>query len=363
MIETGTMERLLERARWAPSGDNTQPWRFEVVAEDRVVIHGLDTRTDVIYDFDGRPSQLAHGALLETLRLAASRVGLRADWSIRDGCSEEAPIYDVVLVADPTLRPDPLEAYIEARVVQRRPMRVTALGPGGRETLAAAVGPAFRLRFFEGFEGRWAVAKLLWHSARIRLTMPEAFSVHRSIIEWGARFSDDRIPEQAVGVDPVTARLMRWVMQRWSRVDFFNRYLFGTVAPRVQLDLLPALGCAAHVLMTPARPLRTLGDFVAAGVAMQRLWLAAEAAGMHLQPEMTPVIFRWYVQAGRSMSSQRGIDAAAQDLAQRFDKLASAAPADDFAFLCRVGFSASPQARSLRRPLRALRASARRGTE
>ncbi|MER2552630.1 MAG: nitroreductase family protein, partial [Thauera sp.] len=122
MIETGTMERLLERARWAPSGDNTQPWRFEVVAEDRVVIHGLDTRTDVIYDFDGRPSQLAHGALLETLRLAASRVGLRADWSIRDGCSEEAPIYDVVLVADPTLRPDPLEAYIEARVVQRRPM-------------------------------------------------------------------------------------------------------------------------------------------------------------------------------------------------------------------------------------------------
>lgn len=354
MIERGTMERLLERARWAPSGDNTQPWRFEVLGDDRVAIHGFDTRADVVYDFDGRPSQLAHGALLETLRLAASRVGLRAEWSIRAGSSEHAPIYDVVLIADPALQPDPLEAFIESRVVQRRPMRVTALGPSGREALAAAVGPDFRLRFFEGFDGRWQVAKLLWRSARIRLTMPEALHVHRSIIEWGARFSEDRIPEQAVGVDPGTARLMRWVMANWDRVDFFNRYLLGTVAPRVQLDLLPALGCAAHVLMTPVRPLRGLADFLAAGMAMQRLWLATEAAGMHLQPQMTPVIFRWYAQAGRRLSARPGIDREAGVLARRFDALAEAAATDDFAFFCRVGVSLAPRSRSLRRPLPAL---------
>jgi len=169
-----------------------------------------------------------------------------------------------------------------------------------------------------------------------------------------ARFSEDRIPEQAVGVDPLTARLMRWVMQSWSRVEFFNRYLLGTVAPRVQLDLLPALGCAAHVLMTPVRPLRTLGDFVAAGAAMQRLWLAVEAAGMHLQPEMTPVIFRWYVQAGRSLSPHPGMDAAAGALARRFEALADAGPADGFAFFCRVGYSALPHSRSLRKALGSL---------
>ncbi|RTL16759.1 MAG: molybdopterin biosynthesis protein MoeY, partial [Rhodocyclaceae bacterium] len=56
MIEQGTMERLLERARWAPSGDNTQPWRFEVLGVDRLAIHGFDTRAEVVYDFDGRAS-------------------------------------------------------------------------------------------------------------------------------------------------------------------------------------------------------------------------------------------------------------------------------------------------------------------
>lgn len=354
MANDELLTRILERARWAPSGDNTQPWRFEILGEDRLAVHGFDTRDHVIYDFDGRASQLAHGALLESLRLAAGCHGLRAEWTIRPGCPDNAPVYDVRLVPDPALEPDPLAEFIESRVVQRRPMRTTPLDASQRAALVAAVGPGFKLRFFESLSERMAVAKLLWANAHIRLTTPEAFEVHRSIIEWGARYSDDRIPEQAVGVDPATARLMRWVMQSWERVHFFNRFLLGTVAPRVQLDLLPALRCAAHVLMTPARPLCELGDFVAAGAAMQRLWLAAEAAGMHLQPEMTPVIFRWYAQAKRSISSHPGIDAAAQDLARRFDKLACVGPADHFAFLCRVGFSESPQARSLRRPLSAL---------
>ena len=75
--------RILDLARWAPSGDNTQPWRFEIVADDHIAIHGFDTRDRVIYDFDGHPSQMAHGALLETLRIAASGFQLEAEWARR----------------------------------------------------------------------------------------------------------------------------------------------------------------------------------------------------------------------------------------------------------------------------------------
>ncbi|HRP76462.1 MAG TPA: molybdopterin biosynthesis protein MoeY [Rhodocyclaceae bacterium] len=354
MVKTERIEGILDRARWAPSGDNTQPWRFEILGEDHVAIHGFDTRDHVLYDFDGRASQLAHGALLETLRLAAGCQGLRADWSIRPGCADTAPVYDVRLVPDATLEPDPLAEFIESRVVQRRPMRTTPLDASQRAALVDAVGPGFTLRFFESLSERMAVAKLLWANAHIRLTTPEAFEVHCSIIEWGARYSDDRIPEQAVGVDPATARLMRWVMQSWERVRFFNRYLLGTVAPRIQLDLLPALGCAAHILVQAPRPPQGLADYLAAGAAMQRLWLAAEAQGLHLQPEMTPVIFRWYARAGRSLSAKAGINAAAARLAQNFEAIVPASRDDAFMFFCRVGRSAAPHARSLRLPLASL---------
>ena len=66
------LENILEQARWAPSGDNTQPWRFEVVDPRHVVVHGFDTRSHCVYDLDGHPSQLSLGALLESMALAAS---------------------------------------------------------------------------------------------------------------------------------------------------------------------------------------------------------------------------------------------------------------------------------------------------
>jgi nitroreductase len=71
-----TLEQILELARWAPSGDNTQPWRFEVLDERRLVVHGHDTRDHCVYDLDGHPSQMSIGALLETMAIAASTFAL-----------------------------------------------------------------------------------------------------------------------------------------------------------------------------------------------------------------------------------------------------------------------------------------------
>ena len=201
------------------------------------------------------------------------------------------------------------------------------------------------------------MAKLLWNSAKIRLTCPEAFHVHCEIIEWGKCFSTDRIPEQAVGVDPLTAKLMKWVMKSWERVDFFNRYLLGTIVPRIQLDFIPALACAGHLLLRPADAKRL--DPVATGIALQRLWLTTTSLGLYLQPEMTPIIFRWYVQAGRSISTTPQIDLAAKSLAAGFEALAGSTPADDFCFFCRVGHSARPKSRSTRKAVADLLISAK----
>lgn len=351
MPEREVLLNILDLARWAPSGDNTQPWRFEIVSGDHIAIHGFDTRDHVLYDFDGHPSHMAHGALLETLRIAATQHGLGASWQRRPGTPETAPIYDVTLTPIDGLAPDPLIAVIRQRCVQRRMMRTTPLTEKQREAIRAAVGPDFSVRFFESFAERYAVAKLLWRNAKLRLTCPEAFEVHRSVIEWGAQYSADRIPDQAVGVDPITARLMHWVMQSWERVEFFNRYLGGTIAPRIQLDFLPALACAAHVLLMPKRAPQALEDHVRAGEAMQRLWLTVASQGLYLQPEMTPVIFRWYAQAQRPISRVPAIDAGASLLAGELESLAALGRANPCSFFCRVGFSGAPDARSLRREL------------
>lgn len=344
------LHKILDLARWAPSGDNTQPWRFEIISDSHIAVHGFDTRDSVVYDFDGHASQMAHGALLETLRLAATRFGLLAEWSIRPGCPETNPIYDVTL-SQSDIAEDPLVQSIESRAVQRRPMRTKPLSAAQKDALRAAVGDRYTLVFFESFSERLAIGRLLWRNARIRLTCPEAYPVHRDIIEWNARFSADRIPERAVGVDPATAKLMRWVMQSWARVVFFNRFLAGTIVPRIQLDFLPALGCASHILMKPATPPVHLGDHVSAGVALQRLWLTVTSLGLHLQPEMTPVIFRWYARSGRRLSALSEINEQVPALAEHFESIAHTGNQDSFSFFCRVGYARKPFSRSIRRSL------------
>lgn len=344
---------ILDRARWAPSGDNEQPWRFEVVADDHVVVHGHDTRHRCVYDLDGSGSQIGLGALLETMAIAASRHGLQTVCQRDATADDEHPVVDVRFVK--TRQPgDPLGEAIEKRTVQRRAMPTRPLTDAERDALEESVGPGYSVVWREGSAARRRMAGLLYASAKIRLVIPEAYTVHRDAIDWGRRFSDDRVPEQAVGLDPLTAQLMRWVMQRWSRVQFFNRYLAGTVAPRLQLDVIPALRCAAHFLLVADRPPSTIDDFIATGRALQRFWLTAATLHIQLQPEITPLIFARFHRLATPFSSLLESGDMARDIAERLEREFDSATVANAIFMGRVGAGHAARSRSLRKPLEAL---------
>lgn len=350
----GTIADILALARWAPSGDNTQPWRFEIIDDRQVIVHGFDTRAHCVYDLDGHPSQIAHGALLETLAIAASAHGLRTEISRRPDSPDTQPDYLVHLIPDSALTPDPLLAYIRQRSVQRRPMRTAPLTLSQKQSLQEAVGNLYTVRWFEGGAQRWRLAKLMFDNAKLRLTLPEAYAVHREIIEWNARFSQDKVPDQALGLDPMTLKLMRWVMASWQRVKFFNTWLAGHLTPRIELDLLPGLFCAAHFAIQAPKALVTPDDYMAAGRAVQRFWLTATSLGLQLQPEMTPLIFSRYVRDGIEFSRMPGASDTAARLAKRLAKLLQEVPANQVAFLGRIGNGTLPASRSLRLPVERL---------
>jgi hypothetical protein len=188
----------------------------------------------------------------------------------------------------------------------------------------------------------------------LRLIMPEAYAVHRDVIEWRARYSEDRIPDQALGLDPLTLRLMQPVMKTWERVRFFNKYLAGTLIPRLQLDLIPGIACAAHLALVAEKPPADLDDFVAGGRAMQRLWLTATNLGLFLQPEMTPLIFARYVRMGIRFTGVAEVSLGARRVHVDLERLLGGEAAAGAVFMARIGAGPSPQSRSLRRPLRSL---------
>ncbi len=352
MMPDGALRDILNLARWAPSGDNTQVWRFEVLGEDRVLVHAWDTRADTVYDLDGHPSQISMGALLETMAIAASAHGLRADAVRRLDSPPERPVFDVRLVPDAAVAASPLVDAITRRTVQRRPMSTKPLTQEQKRALEAAAGPDYALAWLESFGQRVRAARLMFNNARLRLTMPEAFEVHRRIIHWGVERSPDRVPDRALGVDPATLRLMKWAMHSWRRMSGVNRAL-GTWAPRMQMDFIPGVACAAHFVLKARRAPQGIDDWVAAGRAVQRLWLTLTQLGLFMQPEMTPLIFSRYVRERRAFTQSAHL----HGLAARLERESSALVFTDEltpVYMGRIGAGPAPRARSERLPLEQL---------
>ena len=354
------LERILNLARWAPSGDNTQPWRFEIIDDRHFVVHAHDTRDWCVYDLDGHASQLAVGALLETISIAATGEGLEARFRLRPEAPETRPVVDVELIESPEVKASPLLPWIRVRTTNRRPFETAPLTDEQKEQLEAALGGHYRVKWLERPVERWRMARLLFRSAKIRLTIPEAYEVHRRIIQWEAQFSEDRIPDQAVGLDPITLKLMKWVMGSWRRVRMMNRWFAGTLAPRIQLDLLPGYRCAAHFVLVAQEPPGTLEDWMEAGRALQRFWLTATRLGLQCQPEVTPLIFSRYVGVSKKFTRDEAAWKAAQEVRQELSRLFGLEVVERAVFLGRLGLGPLPEARSVRKPLRQLVETARR---
>ena len=292
--------------------------------------------------------------MLETISIAATTYGLHASYQLRSGLPDSSPTFDIIFTEAPSISPNPLAPYIPERTVQRRAMRTRSLTRQEKQQLEEAIGAEFQILWLESFTDRLRTARLTFKNAKLRLTLPEAYPVHRDIIEWNARYSESKIPDQAVGTDPVTTRLMHWTLQSWERVAFMNRYLAGTLIPRIELDLIPGIACAAHFVLLAEHKPESILDYVAAGRSVQRFWLTASQLGLCLQPEMTPLIFNEYNSDNIPFSATTSMNKKAQEISSQLQELIGENEANLAVFMGRIGASINPRARSIRLPLEQL---------
>jgi len=343
-----TAEQVLNYARWAPSGDNSQCWRFKLIDDTSFIVLATDTREHVVYDLDGHSSHLAHGIILETIDIAATKFGLTTQ--VNSDFTDETQVkITVKLIKDESTLESNLVPFIKLRAVQRRAMGTRLLTTNEKHELEQSIPEGFSIQWFESFSDKKAMAKLNFCNAKTRLTMKEAFAVHQEIIEWKAQFSETKIPEQALGVDWVTARLMQWMFKSWDRIKFSNKYLAGTILPRIQLDFIPSLKSCAHFAIVADNKISSAEEYVVAGRAIQRFWLTTAKLGLGFQPEQTPVIFARYLNNNINFTSDTNVVENAKKGKKMFENIVS--NSENTVFLGRIGRSELPKSRSTRLPL------------
>lgn len=330
------VEEILNLARWAPSGDNAQPWRFEIV-DDATIRVRIATDPSNVYEYrGGEPTWIAAGMMLETMRIAASGWQRTMTWQ---GVGPDDDTILVRFAVDDQLPRDGLFSAITLRSVDRRAYRRRALTAAEKTALEATLSTSLSLRWHEALGQRWRFARLAALSTDIRLRCPEAFAVHQRIIDWVNPLSATGIPVKTLPLDAMTRLLMRWAMRDWRRLNRLNR-MSGTLLPTVQMDYLPILSSAAvfDVRLTDASPVggHGRGALLRAGESLQRLWLTATRMGLGMQPLLAVVGLSHYGVTDTTFTQDHALLPKAKLLARSFDEVVGA-DTSDVVFLARIG--------------------------
>jgi nitroreductase len=340
------IESLIDAAVRAPSGDNTQPWRFVIdPAGGRIALQLNEERDPSPMNAGQRMARIAAGAALENLLQSARLLGWTVELEPTAG-----PDLAVVHLIEGRLDGFPVPAAIGARVTNRRPYDARPIPP---DRLAELEREATTL---EGVSTRWivdrgrlaALARLIGRADALMFGAP---AMRRAFLS-KVRF--DASPDAAVAeglplaslelsaAAGLALRLMRRVPDLLLRVGGAGRVFAAKARQLVE---------SASGLCLVVAPDGSEATDLVVGRAMERAWLALTARGMAAQPMMSLLV----LDNVREHGDPALIEALGRDrLSAMLEELRTLAPEIGDgrpAFLLRFGFAPAPSGRTGRLPL------------
>lgn len=272
---------IVDGARWAPSGDNVQPFSFQWDGKTLFIQEDAG-RSRAFINTGNVASQMALGMCLANIEIAAEQWGWVARWTIDDhGTCVAQVTFEPGLV-----RESPLAAAIRARTVDRRPFRKEAITKTLADKLNEQTENLFGIQFHlldrpdqintlarinSGFE-----PFLLGHRR-----------LHHDLFRWirwtghGTQRVQDGMPLSTLGLNTLDALSFR-LLARWSIARLFNAIGFTRLASLRARRVYSQSAAFGAFTISKTDPI----TYVRVGQQWQMLWLKLASEGWSLQPIM-----------------------------------------------------------------------------
>lgn len=348
-VTKNDLEAILDLAKWTPSGDNSQPWHFEIRNTSEFTFHFHNE--DSTYDFVGKPSIMTMGFFIESFQIAASHFGYRTDWTYESVGPKTHKVH-FKITKDDAIKENPLFPFLKIRSVNRYSYKTLVLTQKQKIVLQESLGKQFKIHWFESFSERYRITKLNALSTHIRLSIPETFLTHKKMMDFENDLSPAKVPIKASGVSPLTQKLLKFGIQNWERINFMNTFLGAAIVSQLEMDFLPGINCGAHYIIECNNPenANNTQALILAGQALQRFWLQLTQLGFVMQPAVATIAFAYYGKNNIPFTKNIAMQKQALKLTQQLDQMV---PVNNILFMGRVGAPKTmlAQARSIRKNL------------
>lgn len=358
---------IVRAAGLAPSPDNNQPWRFRCEARRLFVEH--DAARALPSDVDGMFDLQSLGAAIENACIAGRQFGWAGTVQCLDASAAPA-VAQIEFVSG--AEPDPLFPLLAERRTSRRGY---SRRPPDGETLArlAAEGRAAA----GGVEIDWIADR-----ARIRCLAGLVAAGDRLRFEYRAfheelfrqlRFTPGEVERSRDGLDlrllalPPGGALTLQMLRSWKLTSALNRCGLSKLLTLPSATAVRRSGVLGVLSVDSGSP----REFIAAGRALERLWLAAAGENLCVHPlGSLPILLRRLERsAGGAAAAAPPADSAldvsgaslsaahrrlSEHIRRELRKLAPAVADRTVTMLLRVGYGPQEKIKSLRRAPEAL---------
>ncbi|MCU1380252.1 MAG: Rv1355c family protein [Acidimicrobiales bacterium] len=332
-------------ANLAPSGGNSQPWSLRL--DDRRLRLLLDRSRTSMMDVHFRGSYVAIGAALLNARIAAAAHGILGPVA----CFPDGEASDLVAELSFGAATDADLAQSYAWVLDRSTNRHAGvpsdIDPAVVDELHRQVeGEGARLHLVTSEDGLEGYADLLGESDRLRYLSPRLHAEMMSELRWaGDESPDTGIDVRTLGLDEADLAKLA-VARRADVMADLAAWDGGRALGEVTRERVRSSSALAVVTVPDARP----RSYVAGGAGVQRLWLAANAAGLAVQPVSPLSVFAVEPADFAELVPEPYI-LRLQSLTSRLRALAGLADGETIALVVRLSHVAELANRSLRIPL------------
>lgn len=190
----------------APSGRNTQPWRF-AIHDDRVDVFADRSRRRWVADPDDRELEMSCGAALFHLRLALRHFGYASHVDVAEGSGDLIAQLRLGPRTGPVVSADPLFAAIAVRRTHRGEFEPRAVDDRVRRELVTAVATEGAHAIDVPLLVRTRVAELVAEADRTQLGDP---AYRLELADWtrpNDSDAEDGVPGYALGLGNVLSRV------------------------------------------------------------------------------------------------------------------------------------------------------------
>jgi molybdopterin/thiamine biosynthesis adenylyltransferase/nitroreductase len=339
------IEMIVDAARWAPSGGNIQPWRFE--ADPREIRMYLVPDRTTTMDVRHRGSYVAIGAALFNARVAAASLKNLGETQL---FPEGSPSHHVatLMVGDATdYEIAPLAGRVRTRVANRQlgdgePLdeQVVKVLTRGVEREGAQLRLATDRRRIE------TMAELLGESDRIRFLLP---TLHREMV------GELRFPGRDSLSEGLDVRTLELSPPEMAALELLRRsdvmeHLADWRAGRMLGARTRAAVESSSAVAVVSVPRTDPAWYVRGGAAVERLWLTAELHGLAVQPVSPVFLYAIDDKDLLRLGGERHVETI-HGLSRRFHDFWDLDDGEEATLLLRLSHAPPPSTRSARLPL------------